>query len=317
VGPGGRPRLVGAVRRLAVASLVAQVLLIGTGGAVRLSDSGLGCPTWPRCTATSYVNTPAYGLHGDIEFGNRLLTVVLTVLTVATAVAAVAERPRRRDHRRLAIGLLVGIPAQAVLGGVSVLTHLDPWVVSLHYLASAVLVAIATVLVHRTRPGVPAGRRTWAVPRLVQGLVLGSAVTTAAVVYVGTVVTGSGPHAGDRGSARTGLDPAQVAQLHADLVTLLIGLTIGLAVAVRLPAAAAGRSGVAGIPTRAGTVVAVLLAVEVAQAGIGWVQYATGLPVALVDLHLMGAALVVAAVTAAVLATRAVDPLSDPVVDGD
>lgn len=289
-------RLVATVRRLAVASLVAQVLVIGTGGAVRLSDSGLGCPTWPRCTDGSYVNTPAYGYHGQIEFGNRVLTVVLTVLTLATLVAAVAERPRRRDHRGLAIALMAGIPAQAVLGGLSVLSHLNPWVVSVHYLASAALVAVATVLVHRTRVGVVAGPRVWRVPGAARGLVAGVAAATALVVYVGTVVTGSGPHAGDQGSARTGLDPAQVAQLHADLVTLLIGLTVGLAVVLFLPGVAPG--------SRARRVTLGLLAVEGAQAAVGWVQYFTGLPVGLVDLHLVGAAVVVAAVTTTVLSTR-------------
>jgi cytochrome c oxidase assembly protein subunit 15 len=288
-------RWVGAVRSLAVASLVAQVLVIGTGGAVRLTDSGLGCPTWPRCTDGSYVNTPAYGIHGFIEFGNRLLTVALTVLTLVTLVAAVRARPVRRDHRLLALALMVGIPVQAVLGGLSVLSKLNPWVVSVHYLCSALLVAVATVFVHRTRTGVVDGPRLWRVPRPVRGLTIGLAAATAAVVYAGTIVTGSGPHAGNTASARTGLDPAEVAQLHADLVTLLIGLTIGLAVAVGLT-----------VPDpRAWHTVVVLLVVEGAQAAVGWIQYFTGLPVGLVDLHLVGAAIVVSLATRAVLTTRA------------
>lgn len=296
VGP--RERLVGALRALAVASLVAQVLVIGTGGAVRLTDSGLGCPTWPRCTDDSYVNTPAYGIHGVIEFGNRVLTVGLTVLCLVTLVVALLQRPARRDHRLLALALMVGIPVQAVLGGLSVLSHLNPWVVSAHYLCSSVLVALATGLLYRTRPGVVPGRRVWRVPGPVRGLAVGMAGATAAVVYVGTVVTGSGPHAGSSASARTGLDPAEVAQLHADLVMLLIGLTVGLAVALRLTV----------VDSRAWHAAAVLLVVEGAQAGVGWVQYFTGLPVGLVDLHLVGAAVVVALATRAVLAARAPAP---------
>lgn len=288
-------RFAAAVPRLAVASLVAQVLVIGTGGAVRLTDSGLGCPTWPRCTDDSYVNTAPYGIHGYVEFGNRVLTVGLTVLSLATFVVVVLARPRRRDHRLAALALLVGIPVQAVLGGLSVLSHLDPWVVSVHYLCSAVLVSVATGLVVRTRPGVADGPRDWRVPGPVRGLAVGLVAATAAVVYAGTIVTGSGPHAGNAGSARTGLDPAEVAQLHADLVTLLIGLTIGLAVAVRLTVA----------DPRAWHAVVGLLVVEGAQAGVGWLQYFTGLPVGLVDLHLVGAAVVVGLATRAVLTTRA------------
>ena len=287
-------RLTATVRALAIASVVAQVLVIGTGGAVRLTDSGLGCPTWPRCTDGSYVNTPAYGIHGVIEFGNRVLTVGLTLLALGTFVAVLLARPTRRDHRRLAGALLAGIPVQAVLGGLSVLSHLNPWVVSVHYLASSGLVALAVVLAHRTRAGVPAGPRSWLVPAPVRGLVIAVGAVTAAVIYVGTVVTGSGPHAGARGSARTGLDPEQVAQLHADLVTLLIGLTVGLVVALRVTAA----------DPRAWRPAAGLLVIEGAQAGIGWTQYFTGLPAGLVDLHLVGAALVVAAVVRTVLGAR-------------
>jgi len=275
---------------LAIASLVSNLLVIGTGGAVRLTSSGLGCPTWPSCTAGSYVNTPEYGIHGAIEFGNRLLTFVLSAVVLATLVAAVVGRRRWPGATVPAVGLLVGIPAQAVLGGITVLTRLNPWVVSLHYLLSAGLVALATVLVLRTRPGHRPGSRTWAVPGALRALAMGTGLAVIAVVYVGTIVTGSGPHAGDGGARRTGLDPAAVSQLHADLVMLLLGLTVGLLVAVRvLPGAMR--------PRRSATVVGWLLLVELGQAAVGAVQYATGLPVGLVDLHLVGAAGLVAVLT--------------------
>ena len=144
------PRTVDArVRRLAVASLIGQTLLVVTGGAVRLTASGLGCPTWPRCTDTSLVNTPEMGIHGFIEFGNRLLTFALAAVAVLMLVYLWNLRKERRDLFLLALGLLASIPAQAVIGGITVLTNLNPWVVGLHFLVSMALVVIATLLVNR------------------------------------------------------------------------------------------------------------------------------------------------------------------------
>jgi heme a synthase len=281
------------MRRLAAASLVANIMLVVTGGAVRLTGSGLGCPTWPRCTDASFVAHDALGVHGFIEFGNRMLTIVLVVVALATWVAALRLRPARRSIRWLATGLLLGIPVQAVVGGISVLTHLNPWVVSLHLLTSLALVSTAVVLLRRLveddRPAQPT------VPRHVVLLTRSLLLVTALVLYVGTVVTGSGPHAGDASSPRNGLTPSTVSQLHADLVFLLVGLTVGTWLALRAVNA----------PERALRAARWLLVLELAQGVVGFTQYALGLPILLVGLHMLGAALIAATATWLALGTRA------------
>ncbi len=289
------------VRGLAIASLVSQAGIVVTGGAVRLTGSGLGCPTFPRCTQDSYVNTAEYGIHGFIEFGNRLLTFVLAAIALATLVAVLLQRPRRRDLVEPAVVLFLGIPIQALIGGITVLTELNPWVVMLHFVASALLIGVATVLVKRTRE--PAGP-----VRPIGGGLAGTwlrrlaAVVTAVVyvvVYLGTIVTGSGPHAGDEAAQRTGLDVESVAQLHVDAVFLLIGLTVGTWFAARA----------AGSPGRVAQAAAVLLGVELAQGLIGFTQYFTGLPVVLVGLHMLGSTILVMAAVWLLLATRERVPL--------
>lgn len=284
------------VRGLAVASLVSQVGIVVTGGAVRLTGSGLGCPTFPRCTEDSFVNTPEYGVHGFIEFGNRLLTFVLAAIALATLVAVWRMRPRRRDLVVPAVLLFLGIPVQALIGGVTVLTQLNPWVVMLHFVASAALIGIATVLVRRTRepagPVRPVGggeAGVW-LRRLAWVIVAVSYV----VVYLGTIVTGSGPHAGDEGAQRTGLDAESVSQLHVDAVMLLLGLSVAAWFAAKA----------AGSPGQVARAAAVLVAVELAQGVVGFVQYFTGLPVVLVALHMLGACLLVVAAVALLLSTR-------------
>jgi cytochrome c oxidase assembly protein subunit 15 len=265
------------LRRFAWATLVANVALVVTGGAVRLTGSGLGCPTWPRCNGASFTPHGTIGPHQLIEFGNRTLTFVLVAIAVATFVAA--RQSGRRDLLRLSVVLGLAIPAQAVLGGVTVLTDLNPWVVSFHLLLSLAIVSVAVLFLHRLdHPPVPPARG------VLPALAWTTYAVTWLVLYAGTVVTGSGPHAGDASSPRNGLDPLQLSQLHADLVFLLIGLTVGMWFALR----AAGRD------TRP---VAALAAVEVLQAGIGFVQYFAGLPVGVVMLHMLGAALVVATAT--------------------
>ncbi|MCV2487997.1 COX15/CtaA family protein [Geodermatophilus sp. YIM 151500] len=268
-----------AVSRLALANLVANGLIVVTGGAVRLTGSGLGCPTWPRCTEESFVATPELASHGAIEFGNRLLTFVLAAVAVATLVAVV--RSPRRDLRPLAVLTFLGIPAQALLGGVTVLTGLNPWTVAAHFLVSMVLVALATALWQRSRE--PGGRPTRA-GRPVALLVTGIATVTAAVLVLGTVVTGSGPHGGDPEAGRTGFDPRLVSQLHADAVFLLLGLTVALLVTVHAT----------GAPGRIRRAARDLLAVQLAQGLVGYVQYFTDLPIVLVLLHMLGAVLVTA-----------------------
>ena len=219
------------VRRLALASIVANSAIVVTGGAVRLTASGLGCPTWPRCTETSYIPTAEYAVHGVIEFGNRLLTFVLGAVVLAVLVAVWRQRPVRPDMRLLALLGFLGIPAQAVLGGITVLTGLNPWTVMGHFLLSMVLIALAVVLHRRAGEGDLAPRPV--VPPAMRGLTQGLLAVTALTLVLGTVVTGSGPHSGDPAAGRTGLDPATVSQLHADSVMLLVGLTVALYVGLR------------------------------------------------------------------------------------
>jgi heme a synthase len=267
------------VSRLALLNAVANGLIVVTGGAVRLTGSGLGCPTFPTCTDDSLVTTPEMGGHGVIEFGNRTLTFVLTAIAVAVLVAV--WRSPRRDLRPLALVSFLGIPAQAALGGVTVLTGLNPWTVAAHFLVSMVLVAVATILWLRSRePGVgqPLLRRPFVL------LVSGIAVVTAVVLVVGTVVTGSGPHSGDPEAGRTGLDPELMSQLHADVVFLLVGLTVALLVALYA----------VDSPDRVRRAARALLIVQLAQGVVGYVQYFTDLPIALVLVHMLGAVLITA-----------------------
>ncbi|HEV8056683.1 MAG TPA: COX15/CtaA family protein [Nocardioidaceae bacterium] len=287
-----------AIRPLAVASLAANIGIVVTGGAVRLTGSGLGCPTWPRCTPESFTPHGALGVHGAIEFGNRMLTFVLVAVALATWVAALNYVPRRRDLVVLATVLALGVPAQAVIGGLAVLTDLNPWVVSLHFMLSMGLIAVSVALVRRTR-------RSWspiasggsALPARLRGLAVAVFCVTFVVLYVGTVVTGSGPHAGDADAPRNGLDPRLLSHLHAALVYLLITLSVTALVWLR-------RMGGPGEARRAAWMV---LMVELAQGSLGFAQYFSNLPELLVGLHLLGAALLTAAVTWLLLAagTRA------------
>lgn len=277
------------VRRLALAGIVANSAIVVTGGAVRLTASGLGCPEWPRCTSTTLTPTAEYAAHGLIEFGNRLLTFVLAAVVLALLVAVWRQRPVRPGMRLLATLIFLGIPAQALLGGVTVLTGLNPWSVMGHFLLSMVLVALATLLHQRAREGDgPAVRLVAPVLRRLGTALL---VLVGMTLALGTVVTGSGPHAGDPGAGRTGLSPQAMSQLHADLVFLLVGLTAAFWVALRAT----------GGPSRP---MGVLLLVELAQGVVGFVQYFTDLPVLLVALHLVGACLIVVTAVQAVLALR-------------
>ena len=265
------------MRGAAIATLLANMALVATGGAVRLTDSGLGCPTWPHCLTGKAHAHPPTAYHHWIELGNRMLITVLIAIGVTTVVIAMRSRPRRHDLVLLSWLLLAAVPLQAVLGGITVLTHLNPWVVMVHFLASMVMVAVATLLLRRSGEGdQPAELLT--LP-LLRTLVYGLAALVGVVLVLGTVVTGSGPHAGDVTAKRNGLDPVLVTQLHADSVMLLVGLTVALVVtfaAVRAPA-------------QVNRAVRWLLAVELAQGVVGYVQYFTKLPSGLVEVHLIGA----------------------------
>ncbi len=282
------------VQRTFLAVLAANIAIVVTGAAVRLTASGLGCPTFPRCTDSSLVVTRAMGVHGLVEFTNRMLTFVLTAV-VATAVI-VAWRARRSDLRTPALLLVGGIVAQALLGGVTVLTGLNPVTVMAHFLLSMVLIALATrAFESATRPPVVPGPPVAAVhPALVLGG-RAAVLVSALLLVAGTVVTGTGPHSGDlHATRRLPFDPADVTQLHADLVFLLVGLAVGVALALR----AAG--GPPGASRRAHTLLWLLLA----QGVVGYVQYFTGVPGGLVAVHVLGACLTWVAALRLALALR-------------
>ncbi|MEW1919806.1 COX15/CtaA family protein [Pseudarthrobacter oxydans] len=284
------PRTVdSSVRRLAVASLVGQTLLVLTGGAVRLTSSGLGCPTWPRCTDTSLVNTPEMGIHGFIEFGNRLLTFALAAVAALMLVYLWNLRKERRDLFLLALGLLASIPAQAVIGGITVLTNLNPWVVGLHFLVSMALVVLATLLVNRAfgRTGRFRTVPLAALPGVMRPVTAAVALFSAVAVMLGVVVTGAGPHAGDADAPRNGLDWDLFSHIHAVPAYLVTAGTL-VALALVLLRRITG-------PIR--TAVLGLLGVTLLQAVIGFTQYYNGIPALLVAAHMLGAAMLMGAAT--------------------
>jgi heme a synthase len=293
------------LRRLALASLVANVGIVVTGGAVRLTSSGLGCPTWPRCTSSSYRPTPEMGIHGAIEFGNRMLTFLLIAVAFAALVAAWRLRPAHPSLRRLAVVSFLGIPAQGVVGGLTVLTDLNPYVVGLHFLAS-IAVITATWAFWRRAVDPSDGPLRPRAPRPVRQLVWLTTAASLAVICVGVIVTGSGPHAGDADAKRTGLDPENISQIHADLVFLLVGLSVALWFALR---AVGGPARAAGL----------LVLVELAQGAVGFVQYFTDLPEILVGVHMLGACLVWIATLAVVWSTRerVQPPARDAIADAN
>ena len=283
------------LRRLAVASLISQIGIVVTGGAVRLTGSGLGCPTVPRCTDESLVPTPELGIHGVIEFGNRLLTFVLGAIAAAMLLAV--WRTTRSDHPRRdllvpASVLLLGIPAQALIGMATVRTLLNPWVVMLHFMCSAGLIAVAVILVRRAQR--PAGTRPVQIGSPWLRRLAATTLTAAFVaVYLGTVVTGSGPHAGDRESP----GPVWTSSPSRSCTSTRS------ACCWACPSASTSRLAPSG-HRRAAQAAGILIAVEIGQGAVGVVQYALDLPMLLVGLHLLGAALLVAAVVDAWFAAR-------------
>ena len=257
--------------------LVLQAGLILTGGAVRLTGSGLGCPTWPECTPGSYTPVPnqAEGaLHAWIEFGNRLLTFGLVAISLI--VLAHVLITKRRDLRLLAAGQLLGILGQGVLGGITVLTDLHPLPVASHLLLSIILVAAAVSLYDRREAPVEKIKQS---DRLISLLSKSHIALSFIVIVLGTLVTGSGPHAGDEQARRFGFDIRTVAILHADAVIALFGLTLALAVALRANKVILRK-------------IYIFTLIALAQGAIGYIQYFTGIPEVLVAAHLLGATIV-------------------------
>lgn len=303
-GPDGR--VGGWTRGILWANLAAQVAIVVTGGLVRLTASGLGCPTWPECTDGNLVpvSDQPQGFHKFIEFGNRTLTGVLVVIA-ALALLAVTRGwwgrwvkrpgpPVRRPLVTLASLVVVGIFAQAVLGGITVLVGLNPGFVAAHLLLSMAVIAAAFLLLVRsgeTGDGAPVVvvRREL---RILARVLVAMAVL---VLVLGTVVTGSGPHSGDSSHVtRLPLDPRVVSWLHADVVIAFVGLAVAFWLGARLT----------GAPTRTVTRALLLIGACVLQGAIGYTQYFTGLPVALVTLHMLGACLVWVATLGVLVSTR-------------
>ena len=250
-----------------------------TGGVVRLTGSGLGCPTWPKCTEGSLVNTPEMGIHGVIEFANRLLTFVLALVAVLTFVAVVRlGKKLRKGLFAPALILGLGIPAQAVLGGFTVRTHLNPWFVGAHFVLSGYMIAVASVLVFRAFK-----TEHVAVSPTIYRFANGIAASGVIAVLVGVLVTGAGPHSGDAQSVRNGLDLEIWQHFHSYPAYLMITLVImQLGLLIRRDGRFAG--------SFQSKVLTGLLAVSVYQAVIGVVQARMGVPPLLVGLHMLGAA---------------------------
>lgn len=276
------------LRRILITNLVLQVLIVVTGGLVRLTGSGLGCPTWPQCETGSFtpVVHDAMTFHPFIEFGNRLLSMVVGIVALVTVWAAWRWARDRTPMMGLALGIIGITVGQGVLGGITVLTGLHPTTVMAHFLVSMSLIALSTALVLRERQ--PDAVAQPVVPQIVRQLGAATGLVLAAVLLLGTVVTGSGPHSGDaEDPARFGFDPRTISWLHADAVMLFVGLVVAMLVATSLLSGAARSRGWWG---------AVML-ISLAQGGVGYTQYLTGLPEILVLVHMLGAAALTISVT--------------------
>ena len=293
------------MRRLALAGVIADTVIMSTGAAVRLSASGLGCPAWPQCSAADIVASKNAGqtlLNTWIEFGNRLLNFPLVVIAGLIFIAAWRFRPeapdgkRRRDLVWLGAAQPLGVVAQAVIGGIVVLTKLNPATVSVHFLVSAAVVAAAVALHMRCAAiaGTPAVSETPAMRRDLQVLSAALVAVTCVMLAAGTVVTGTGPLAGDAGVPRYKLPLEGVTQLHADIGWLMAGLAVALVLGLRL----------SGAPRRAVRAGWIMLAALGSQGVIGYIQYFTHLPAGLVWVHVTGSVLVWIAVLRLFFALR-------------
>jgi heme a synthase len=296
------------VRRWALAAVVVNAGITVSGAAVRVTKSGLGCPTWPRCTPGSFI--PA--AHGEtapinmaIEFGNRMLTFLVLAVALICLITAMRLLPRRRDLVRLAWIQPVGVAAQALWGGLVVRSLLNPVTVSVHFLISTGLIAAAYALYARSREGDAPPRRL--VHRDIR--TLGFALTAAVFVLLiaGVVVTGTGPHSGDQMASRFQFDIESVVRIHTDFVYIVVGLTFAFLIAVRVTDA----------PDYVRRAALVLLIVELAQGGVGYVQYFLGVPAALVDLHVLGSTLVWICTLRVVFMMRSRGPLDTTTTNRD
>ena len=292
VGPRLLPRAITRwTRAVAWALLAVNVLIVGTGGLVRLTGSGMGCRTWPYCTEDSLVPTDELGVHGIIEFGNRTLTGLLIVVSLLAFLSVVRLRRARPELALLTLLVGIGIILQAVIGGVTVWMHLHPSIVGVHYVISAALVALAAA--HVVRVYAVPGPRVRVVPGWYAGVAHSTSVAVLVTVLVGVLLTGSGPHAGDAEAARNGLDPIWWQHVHSWPAYATLALTLVLMVGALRAAPALRRWS------------ALLLAVELVQIAVGLWQARTGLPIVLVNTHMVLAVVLVAAMVAVILHLKA------------
>ncbi|MGK4580621.1 COX15/CtaA family protein [Kitasatospora sp. HPMI-4] len=285
------------VRRAALAALVMSVVIVVTGGAVRLTSSGLGCTTWPRCTAESLTPTPAMGVNGVIEFTNRMLTYVLCAAIGWAILAARCHRPWRRGLTRLGWAQFWLTMSNAVIGGITVLTGLNPYIVAVHMVSAMLLLAVALLMWERSKEGDGAPQQLVSQPLMRLSQVMVGVI--ALLVLVGTMVTGAGHHPGAASHGgkpvyRIPIDYDRLVQAHADLVFLSVGLVLALVftfAAVKAPTAARAR-------------IRELLVLLLAQGLLGFIQYFTDAPEIMVGFHMLGSALIMAAALRVPLALR-------------
>jgi cytochrome c oxidase assembly protein subunit 15 len=291
------------MRRIALAGVIADTVIMSTGAAVRLSSSGLGCPDWPQCSTADIVASKNAGqtlVNTWIEFSNRLLNFPLVIITALVFIAAWRFRPggvRRRDLFWLGAAQPAGVLAQAVIGGIVVLTHLNPAAVSVHFLVSASIVAAAVTLHVRCTEG--SAPPIAVVRRELRLLCATLAAVTGVMLAAGTVVTGTGPLAGNAAAPRYKLPLEGVTQLHVDVGWLLVGLAVALVLGLR----------VSGAPPRAVRAGWIMIAALGLQGTLGYIQYFTHLPAGLVWIHVTGSVLVWIAVLRLFFALRDRGPL--------
>jgi heme a synthase len=275
------------IRVFAWVALVTQLANVVSGAAVRLTGSGLGCPSFPECTPGSLVVTPEMGIHGLIEFGNRMVAVLLTLICVSVFVLVVRLRRSRPDLFWLAFSMALGIPAQALIGGMSVLSGLNPYVVGLHFVLSVVLIVLSTVLLYRVY-GAPGSYRVAAEPTMWWATVA-VCVTGTLAVLVGIVTTGAGPHAGDAAAPRNGLYPALLEHVHSYPAYAMLAASLVVLYLAWNASESTRRWAIA------------LLCVELVQILVGVVQARLGVPALLVGVHMILACLLAIVATVLVL----------------
>ncbi|MFF9847261.1 COX15/CtaA family protein [Streptomyces litmocidini] len=281
------------LRRAALAAVVMSVLIIVTGGAVRLTGSGLGCDTWPKCTDDSLIVTPEQGYRGAIEFGNRMLTYVLSAAVGWAIVATRSTKPWRRGLTRLGWAQFWIVMSNAVIGGITVWMGLNPWTVAGHFLAANSLLTVAVITWHRTGEGDTAPRPR--VPRPVRKLSWAITIVSALLIVLGTTVTGAGKHAGDSSDVpRMPWDWTNAAHVHAIAAWVVCALALAMWLVLR----------VVDAPDDTRARARDLLIVLVAQGCVGYVQYFTGVPELLVGAHMLGSSLMWIAVLRLALSLR-------------